>query len=313
MRPRPPPPSRGLPLAVALALAACGSRTGLQVSGEPLVAASRDAQAEVDAPRGTPGPRLDCAEAGVTYVYVMSEGNELYSFYPATAEFTLVGAIDCNDPEGSTPFSMAVDHKGVAYTVFSPDGRLYRISTRTAACQPAPFIPKQQGFTTFGMGFVADPADAGDASASGETLYVAGDGTNSLASIDLTTFALHPVGAIGRAAGIPVTSAELTGTGGGTLFGFFAPDPAVAPSYIIQIDPQTAEVRSTVELPDVVQGGGWAFGFWGGDFYTFTAPDYATSVVTRYRPADGSIVQVATAPQGVKIVGAGVSTCAPQQ
>jgi hypothetical protein len=46
----------------------------------------------------------------------------------------------------------------------------------------------------------------------------------------------------------------------------------------------------------------------------FTAPPSTapSSIVTRYRPSDGSIVQVATAP-GLTIVGAGVSTCAPQQ
>jgi hypothetical protein len=68
-----------------------------------------------------------------------------------------------------------------------------------------------------------------------------------------------------------------------------------------------------VTLPSVFEGTGWAFGFWGGDFYTFTAPDGTTSVITRYRPSDQSIVVVGMAPFGVQLVGAGVSTCAPQQ
>jgi len=59
-------------------------------------------------------------------------------------------------------------------------------------------------------------------------------------------------------------------------------------------------------------GGSWAFAFWGGDFYTFTAQDLnAGSVVTRFRPSDGSIVQVGHTAES--IVGAGVSTCAPQR
>jgi hypothetical protein len=33
--------------------------------------------------------------------------------------------------------------------------------------------------------------------------------------------------------------------------------------------------------------------------------------VQRFRPSDGSVVQVATTP-GLTVVGAGVSTCAPQ-
>lgn len=62
-------------------------------------------------------------------------------------------------------------------------------------------------------------------------------------------------------------------------------------------------------LPGVTQASGYAFAIWGGDFYLFTAP-FDGTIVTRFRASDGSIVQVATSPQ--VIVGAGVSTCAPQ-
>jgi hypothetical protein len=147
----------------------------------------------------------------------------------------------------------------------------------------------------------------------GETLYVAGDSNSELATIDLDTFTVNPVAPFGEAGGNSVSMAELTGTGGGQLFGFFAPSNNFPPSFIVQIDPKTAAIQSTVELPDVEEGNGWAFGFWGGDFYTFTAPDDTTSVVTRYRPSDGTVTQVAAAPFGVEVVGAGVSTCAPQQ
>ena len=68
-----------------------------------------------------------------------------------------------------------------------------------------------------------------------------------------------------------------------------APTPSSA---IVQIDKATAQVTNSSTLADVPQGQGWAFAFWGGDFYTFTAPGSA-SVVTRFRPSDGSIVQVA--------------------
>jgi len=129
------------------------------------------------------------------------------------------------------------------------------------------------------------------------------------------TFELDVVAPFSGDTGNPVAQAELTGTGDGRLFGFFAPTNMnnVPPSFIDQIDPRSAKVLSSVLLPDVIEGGGWAFGFWGGDFYTFTAPDNNTTVVTRYKPSDGSVTQVATAPSGVVIVGAGVSTCAPQE
>jgi len=71
----------------------------------------------------------------------------------------------------------------------------------------------------------------------------------------------------------------------------------------------SAMVIGQANLMGVPQGNGWAFAFWGGDFYTFTAPS-GNTVVTRYRPSDGSITQVAQM-QSI-IVGAGVSTCAPQ-
>ncbi len=280
-----------------------------------------------------PPPGLDCAEAGITYIFAIgndqaTQQNTLYSFYPTTAEFTPVGVLDCPDPAGAPPFSMAVDHAGTAYIVYGSNpftgevsGRLYKVSTRTGECQPTSFQPGQQGFDpTFGMGFVAEGVDGGG----GETLYVAGDPLSGdagvpspLGKIDVTTFQLTNLGLIGDApGGLVVNKPELTGTGGGRLYGFFAPDDTNPPSFIVGIDPVTRAVVSTVDLPGVVEGGGWAFGFWGGDFYTFTAPNAEfgdpTSVVTRYRPSDGSIAQVATAPEGVEIVGAGVSTCAPQ-
>jgi hypothetical protein len=331
-------------------VAACGSRTGLDL---PLRSVDdRDAQVGDDGATGfdgfpgfdsfpgfdagpdAPGPQpLQCADAGTDYIYVIDETNNLYSFYPAAngglGEFNLVGTIDCPAPVGAEPFSMAVDHKGVAYVVFSNqvglgldggevygagDGNLYRVSTRNAACEATPFIPHQKGFPRFGMGFVASTDDAGNGI---ETLYVASDtpaGTPSeLGIIDLTTFVVHEVSTFGAAGGgVPVFMAELTSTADGRLFGFFAPDNSSEPSYIIQIDPRTAAVKSTVELPGVEEGSGWAFGFWGGNFYTFTAPD-GTSVVTRYNPSDGSVVQLQPAPGGALIVGAGVSTCAPQE
>jgi hypothetical protein len=101
---------------------------------------------------------------------------------------------------------------------------------------------------------------------------------------------------------------ELTGTGAGDLFAFAAAGPD---SVISQLEKTTAHVSAQTTLKGVAQGSGWAFAFWGGDFYTFTAPTGASTVVTRFRPNDGSIAEVARFP--VKIVGAGVSTCAPQQ
>jgi hypothetical protein len=55
----------------------------------------------------------------------------------------------------------------------------------------------------------------------------------------------------------------------------------------------------------------WAFSFWGGDFYLYTASSTTTSsTVTHYTTADGGI-DTGYTTAGFTIVGAGVSTCAP--
>jgi hypothetical protein len=309
-------------VSVAVYAAGCGSRTGLlapseQVSNDTFVDdgghSSADALIPVDssadalppidvAPRPPPN---DCPDAAATLIYVITDAGTLLSFDPRTSTFSQIGRIACLT--GGSPFSMAVDHLGTAYVVFSDtnpsdDGFLFRVSTRNASCQPTGFVRNQQGFSnTFGMGFATN-ADGG------ETLYVAESvaSTSALAQIDTTTFVLHLVGQFQ-----PTTpSPELTGTGAGTLFAFYATTPA--DSAIGQIDKATAQIIGQSDLPGVSQGRAWAFAFWGGDFYTFTAPlGVSGSVVTRYRPADRSLAQVGT--YGERIVGAGVSTCAPQQ
>jgi hypothetical protein len=303
---------------VAAVVAACGSRTGLIVPLDEQGDADalpdvhhRDAGADVregvDAlpPIDVTPPRdvLNvCPDAAATLIYVISEANVLMSFYPTTGVFTPISTISCPGANGSNPFSMAVNRSGIAYIVFNPSGQLFRVSTATGACQPTSFVTGQQGFSsTFGMGFSKDLIGTG------ETLYVASDESgpvpSRLATIDTTTFQLDVVGSFNP----PINRAELTGTGAGDLFGFYA---VSAGSAIGQIDKTTAQVVGQSDLTSVNQGSGWAFGFWGGDFYTFTAPGAGT-VVTRFRPSDGSIVQVASTSE--IIVGAGVSTCAPQQ
>jgi hypothetical protein len=278
-----------VPLAVATCggLVGCGARTGLFDSqGPPL-----DAAIDVS----PPAIASDCADSGATLVYLISIDSTLMSFYPPTATFTTIGQIDC--PTNPAPFSMAVDHGGTAYVVFD-SGELFRVSTATAACEPTPFVVG--GFTLgFGMGF----SGSSDGT---ETLYVAsayGQGTKSrLATIDTTTYSLEVVGTFTPSIFAP----ELTGTGAGDLFAFYTVGSGSA---IGQVDKSNAKVTAQWMLPGVPQGSGWAFAIWGGDFYMFTAPSDKT-IVTRFRPSDGSVVQVATSPQ--VIVGAGVSTCAPQ-
>lgn len=302
--------------AVAGAAGACGSRTGLPVDDVPESDATpdarrdggRDTRADVpnessmlDVPLRPDVDRSDCPDADATLVYLINTDYQLYSFYPPTGTFRLIGRITCQQPPGSTatPFSMAVDRKGVALVVFN-DGRLYRVLTSTAACEATKFVPNQQGFATFGMGY------SSDTSGPSETLFIAGDGSGTgaargLASID-SSYLLHPIAQFTPA----IDRAEFTGTGAGGLYAFYQ-DQGTA--YVGQVDKRTARVDPRVPLPGVDQGQGWAFAFWGGDFWLFTAPS-GTTQVTRFRPSDNSIT--VTARHSSVIVGAGVSTCAPQ-
>jgi hypothetical protein len=328
-------------LTFVLMLVACGSRTGLPIDevvggvGEGDGSAGGDASGRRDGSFDGPGDddgsvsqldalppldvqpipdvfRNDCPDASQELIYVITTDYHLFSFFPTDGSFRDIGAIACpaNDPT-ATPFSMAVNRKGIAYTVFN-NGQLFRVSTATAACIATGYQVGQQGITTFGMSFSTDGLGPS------ETLYVATDDPNNagnpsnLGTIDLTTFNLGIIGQFN-----PVLSfGELAGTGDGRLFAFYPSNPqdTTQPgSYIVEIDKTNAKVVSQVLLPDVTQGGAWAFGFWGGDFYMFTEPGGAgaPSIVQRYRPSDGTTTQVATLPNA--IVGAGVSTCAPEQ
>jgi hypothetical protein len=305
-------------------LVACGSRTGLFVDDDGFSnvpggdagpdarrdGGRRDADVEDAPPPLDVRPpvdvdRTDCPDADSTLVYTITSTYDLQSFNPDTGQFRNIGRISCPAPSGETPFSMAVDRKGIAYVLFT-DFRLYRVSTATAACISTPYTPEQFDFKLFGMGFATNSVGPT------ETLFVAGDdqqlngGASGLARITPGTFKLNPVDDFSP----PIDQAELTGTGDGRLFAFYRKLADSPPSYIGEIDPNTAEVIGERRFDNVDQGEGWAFAFWGGDFYMFHAPGGSTRV-TRWRPSDDSVTQVATTP--LKIVGAGVSTCAPQQ
>ncbi|MEI8254942.1 MAG: hypothetical protein WCJ30_04645, partial [Deltaproteobacteria bacterium] len=97
----------------------------------------------------------------------------------------------------------------------------------------------------------------------------------------------------------------------GRLYGFFTTTPV----QIARIDKGTGSTSMARSLPQVETPQAWAFSFWGGDFYLYTAPSESdptrTSNVTRFRPSDGSVDAAYMTNVGFRIVGAGVSTCAP--
>lgn len=236
----------------------------------------------------------DCSEAS-KLVYIIGAGNQLYSFAPQTLTVSPVGVVACPSA-GATPFSMAVDRAGTAWVVFS-DGHLFAVDVTTAACTATSYAVGQQGLTTFGMGFVATSAGSDQ-----EELFVADYFGSGIAPLDTSSLTLGPVRDFDQL----FAAAELTGTGDARLYGFFQTSPII----IGEIDKATGAVLSQAPQPTIDIGSGWAFAFWGGDFWLFTNPTGAGSQIDQYRPSTGTTTTVLTGI-GDNIVGAGVSTCAP--
>ena len=304
------------------AVASCGSRTGLFGEGSgvgtvtegPHTLTEAGADGTIDATDTgldvlppidvMPKPdvdRTDCPDADATFIYVVTQQQELFSFFPPTLTFKLVGNLVCPVPSGVTPFSMAVDRRGVAYVLYE-DGTLFRVSTATGACTATPFAVGQNGFQTFGMGFASDFGGAA------ERLYVSDndfDGTlRGLGFIDTTTFQLSFLGPYGA----DIRRSELTGTGDGRLFAFWPDNVAGNGAHLTELNKASGAVLAQTNLPVGDVNDAFAFAFWGGDFWIFTGSG-GPSNVSRFRPADGTTTTPTTHPS--TIVGAGVSTCAP--
>ena len=258
----------------------------------------------------------DCSVAA-TLVYVLSTDNDLYSFNPLQKAFKKIGPLGCNTT--MQPNSMAVDRDAVAYVNYvasdplggDTGGAVYKVSTTDASCTPTS-IKLGDGWFRLGMGFSSDAA-MGVA----EKLFITGTGATmggsspGLGRIDLGTNTVVPIGQFtGKLAG---QNAELTGTGDARLFGFFTTTPV----QVAEIDKSSGAIKSPAkQLPKVETPAAWAFSFWGGDFYLYTAPDPTldpnrTTNVSRYRPSDGTTDPAYMTNIGFTIVGAGVSTCAP--
>jgi hypothetical protein len=258
------------------------------------------------------GVNTNCSEAA-QLVYVLSDASDLYSFRPNLRQFTRIGRLRC--PTDMQPNSMAIDRNAVAWVNYvagglgDTAGAIYRVNTTDASCTGDPPIRMPAGFLRVGMGFSTAGPDT-----TSEALFVAstsdpfGGPSQGLARYDAADQRVVPIG--GFTGALRGQSAELTGTGDGRLFGFFTTTPV----RVVEIDKATAAVVNSAPLTQVETPQAWAFSFWGGDFYLYTAPSALvgrSSNVTRYRPSDGSVDTGYMTNVGFRIVGAGVSTCAP--
>jgi hypothetical protein len=246
-----------------------------------------------------------CANGAARWIYIVDSDATFLRFEPDSQTITSLGTLNCSP--SATPFSMAVDRDANAW-VLHDDGRIYLVDIENGlSCSQTTFTPNQLGFERFGMGFVHD--DASDT----ESLYIAGgseisigSGFSELGSIDVGTLNVSRVGSFD---GWP----ELTGNANGELWGFF---PDSSPPSVRQINRSNAQTLQTFDVSAVNPAGGigdtaWAFAYWGGRYYIFFkgAADTSTNI-WRLTPSSDELIEYVP-DTGRRIVGAGVSTCAP--
>ena len=243
------------------------------------------------------------------WIYLVDSSNALLRFEPDARTITQIATIDC--PGTASPFSMAVDRNAIAY-VLHDDHNIYQVSTRDGACSATSYPAGAMGFEAFGMGFVSD-SPGGDL----ETLFIAGGPASGIgmgsATLGAVTVSGWSVRTIGNVAGSP----ELTGNGNAELWGFF---PDASPMAVRQIDKATGGTLTEIDVSAIDTSflpipSAWAFAFWGGRYYIFYMGALDTSTgIYRVTPGPGpgeGTVEPVMMDIGFRIVGAGVSTCAP--
>jgi hypothetical protein len=286
--------------AVLLAVA-CRPDARSRTDGDIWADGDLDADADVD-DTGDTGWDPDCVEAA-EWVYLVDADYSLIKFEPDSLRLTVIGSLECPGAGMGTPFSMSVDRNGIAWVLYN-GGRIYHVSTTDASCESTTFTPNQAGFELFGMGFVSDE-EGSDA----ETLYIAGGSSVSIGSGSSTLGTIDARLAVTAIANLPGWP-ELTGTGEGELWGFF---PDTVPPSVRQIDKATGATPIVFDLDPMgsVEAQAWAFAAWGGRYYVFLQrlEDESTHV-WRLDPDTGNVEDILP-DIGYRIVGAGVSTCAP--
>lgn len=253
----------------------------------------------------------DGCSAEAKLVYVLDQDRTLSSFNPTligttAGPFVDLGRITCPAKTAAEPFSMAVDRNATAWIVYD-SGELFTVNVKQLplTCVKTPFM-RQNGVAQFGMGFVSNSAGSSD-----ETLFISGSDLGSSLNTTkfgtLSTTAPYTVTVLGTLTGAP----EISGTGDGKLWAFF---PNVSPPQVSQLSKSTGDVLSgffAQQLYGVPRA--WAFAVWGGDFFIFLERESdASTNVWRMNGQTGALMN-AIPSSGRRIVGAGVSTCAPIQ
>ena len=319
---------RHLPALTLLSLAACADTPPASVATTDARTADPDggpATALTDT--GPPPPRRDGGPAPdercpghdtADYIYLLAhaEGLDtvLFRFAPRTTAFERIGPVDCGTMGGALgeqPSSFAVARDGTAWVLLQRGGEpaLHRLDLTDGSCDPTE-LPLGSSAGAHFMAFASDVPD-GEA----ETLFASsanGDwfGRIALGAAPTST----DLGELGTNRGSRVM---ITGTAAAELWAISQPtvDPSDDTAVLTSIDRATGAALAAreFEAPLFVHSGVSAFAFWGGDFYLFTSGSGRPgTVVSRFRPSDGSYEEVA-AHDALAPIGVAVSTCVPTE
>jgi hypothetical protein len=226
----------------------------------------------------------DCCPANAQYIYITGEGAQLWSFWPPTFTFKLVGTLSCT----TFPTHMTVDRNGTAW-VAGDLGTIYKTSTLNAQCSALSTWTSKNGFDDFALSFIG--TTCGDT-----TLYMLGQSNGALASFDIVKGTFKTIGTP-AVAGI---LGDMTTNGDGTLY-FLNDAPTL---HLYEINPSSAAIMKTYTIPNASGGGDQALAYFGGRFYAFE-----NDAVYEYDPVANTTKNIGTAP--ISVTGAGQSTCVP--
>jgi hypothetical protein len=237
-------------------------------------------------------------------IFVVDATGTLASFDPMALTFNNIGTLNCPASALATPMGMTLARDATAWISYT-DGSLFRVDTTNAACTATGFAPNQQGFEVFAMGFASDSPGS-----IAETLYIVGGGLLEvgMGNAQFGKLLLPPmtVQSIGSVAGWP----DPTGTPLAELWGFY---PDASPPRVARIDTASGQERASFALPGLAgqQAQDWACKYWGGGFWIFLHRiNEASTSVYRVDAMTGAF-ETKLSNTGRRIVGAGVSTCAP--
>jgi hypothetical protein len=297
-------------LVLSVALVACGpSGRGDDIGGDDTGGGDGG---------GSGSNQDNCSEAS-KLVYVVDNNNQMSQFDPSTKTFKDLGALNCPAGAGFAPFSMGVDRNATAYVLYvnadpltgDPLGsKIFKVDTTVTGlpCTATSFTP-DPSMKEFGMGFSTDTAGG-----STDKLYIAGSNDASttsnakLATLDVSTMAVTMVPG-GTIQGSP----ELTGNANAELWAFF---PDATNPKIQGINKASGAAITPAPLPAGLKGepAAWAFAFYGGDYWIFLAKQDGLGgalPTTVYQVSPTGALKGMTPTTNRRIVGAGVSTCAP--